>query len=92
MDNYAFVGLSKIRPTSAMDGVTIALRRDELKCGVAIVDLHRGAVVGLLEFQTGIEEIFDVQLVAGLRFPEIIGFQKEAIDHTFVVPPASAGT
>ena len=36
---YAFVGLSKIRPTSAMDGVPLAERRDELKCGVAVVDL-----------------------------------------------------
>jgi uncharacterized protein (TIGR03032 family) len=83
---YAFVGLSKIRPTSAMDGVPIAQRRDELKCGVAVVDLRRGAVVGILEFQTAIEEIFDVQMLSGLRFPEIIGFQKEAVDHTFVVP------
>jgi uncharacterized protein (TIGR03032 family) len=85
--HYAFVGLSKIRPTSAMDGVPIALRRDELKCGVAVVDLQRGACIGLLEFQTAIEEIFDVQILAGLRFPEVIGFQKEAVDHTFVVPP-----
>jgi uncharacterized protein (TIGR03032 family) len=84
---YAFVGLSKIRPTSAMAGVPIADRRDELKCGVAVVDLRRGACVGLLDFQTAVEEIFDVQLLAGLRFPEIIGLQKETIDHTFVVPP-----
>jgi uncharacterized protein (TIGR03032 family) len=83
----AFVGLSKIRPTSAMDAVPIAARRDELKCGVALVDLHRGVVIGLLEFQTAIEEIFDVQLLAGLRCPEVIGFQKETVDHTFVVPP-----
>jgi uncharacterized protein (TIGR03032 family) len=84
---YAFVGLSKIRPTSAMNGVPIAERRDELKCGVAVVDLRRGVTLGLLEFQTAIEEIFDVQILAGLRFPEVVGFQKEAVDHTFVVPP-----
>jgi uncharacterized protein (TIGR03032 family) len=84
---YAFVGLSKIRPTSAMDGVPIAARRDALKCGVAVVDLRRGTQIGMLEFQTAIEEIFDVQFLAGLRFPEVIGFQKETIDHTFVVPP-----
>lgn len=84
---YAFVGMSKIRKTSAMDGVPIAQRRHELKCGVAVVDLRRGACVGLLDFQTAVEEIFDVQLLAGVRFPEVIGFQKEAVDHTFVVPP-----
>src|SRR5262245_14969191 len=86
---YAFVGLSKIRPTSAMDGVPIAERRHELQCGVAAVDLRRGRVVGLLEFQTAVEEIFDVQLLPGIRFPEIVGFQQETIHHTFVVPPAN---
>jgi uncharacterized protein (TIGR03032 family) len=84
---YAFVGLSKIRKTSAMDGVPLAQKRDELKCGVAVVDLRTGGVVGLLEFQTAVEEVFDVQLLPGLRFPEVVGFQKEAIHHTFVVPP-----
>src|SRR4029453_9003350 len=84
---YAFVGLSKIRRTSAMDGVPLASRRDELKCGVAVVDLRLGRAVALLEFQTAVEEIFDVQLLSGVRFPEVIGFQKEAVHHTFVIPP-----
>jgi uncharacterized protein (TIGR03032 family) len=83
---FAFVGLSKIRKTSAMDGVPLADRREQLQCGVAVVDLRSGRVVALLEFQTAVEEIFDVQLLPGLRFPEVIGFQQEAIQHTFVVP------
>jgi uncharacterized protein (TIGR03032 family) len=85
---YAFVGLSKIRATSAMDGVPLAARRDELKCGVAVVDLSAGRVCGMLEFQTAVEEIFDVQLLAGLRFPEVMGFQKDTLRHTFIVPPS----
>jgi uncharacterized protein (TIGR03032 family) len=83
---YAFVGLSKIRTTSAMDGVPLAQRRDTLKCGVGAVELRTGRVVALLEFQTAVEEIFDVQLLPGLRFPEVVGFQKEAVQHTFIVP------
>jgi len=86
---YAFIGLSKIRPTSAMDGVPIAARRDELKCGVAAIDLHHGRLVGLLEFQTAVEEIFDIQLLPNIRFPEIVGFQKESLLHTFIIPPAN---
>ncbi len=84
---FAFVGLSKIRKTSAMDGVPLAERREELKCGVAAVDLRTGQVIAFLEFQTAVEEIFDVQLLPGPRFPEVIGFQQETIQHTFVVPP-----
>jgi hypothetical protein len=45
---YAFVGLSRIRKTSAMDGVPLAERRHQLKCGVAVVDLRSGGVVALL--------------------------------------------
>jgi len=82
----AFVGLSKIRPTSAMDGVPLAERRDDLKCGVAVVDLRSGQMTAFLEFQTAVEEIFDVQVLPGLRFPEVVGFQKDAIQHTFIVP------
>jgi uncharacterized protein (TIGR03032 family) len=85
---YAFVGLSKIRPTSAMDGVPLAGRRDELKCGLAVVDLTGGCVCAMLEFQTAVEEIFDVQLLRGVRFPEVMGFKKDTIQHTFVIPPA----
>jgi uncharacterized protein (TIGR03032 family) len=83
---YAFVGLSKIRPTSAMDGVPLANRRGELQCGIAVVDVRSGQTSAFLEFQTAVEEIFDVQLLAGSRFPEVAGFQKDALHNTFVVP------
>ena len=88
---YAFVGLSKIRKTSAMDGVPIAERRDVLKCGIAVLDLRSGQTIAFLEFQTAVEEIFDVQLLPAVRFPEVIGFQQETINHTFIVPPQSNG-
>jgi uncharacterized protein (TIGR03032 family) len=87
---WAFVALSKIRPTSAMAGVPLAQRRGELKCGVAAVDLEAGRVAELLEFQSAVEEIFDVQVLPGVRFPEVIGFQKDEVNHTFVVPPGPA--
>ncbi len=70
-----------------MDGVPLAERRDELKCGVAVVDLVAGRVCAMLEFQTAVEEIFDVQLLGGMRFPDVMGFQQDTIRHTFIVPP-----
>jgi hypothetical protein len=53
---------------------------------VAVVDLRRGQVVGLLEFQTAVEEIFAVEVLPSVRFPEVLGFQQETIQHTFIVP------
>jgi uncharacterized protein (TIGR03032 family) len=72
-DRYAFVGLSKIRETSTFGGMPIAARRPELKCGVGVVDLTTGRLVAHLEFVTGVEEIFDVQLVPGARCPALSG-------------------
>jgi hypothetical protein len=72
-DRYAFVGLSKIRETSTFGGMPIAERRPELKCGVGVVDLTTGLLVAHLEFVTGVEEIFDVQVVKGARCPALSG-------------------
>jgi uncharacterized protein (TIGR03032 family) len=83
---YAFVGLSKIRPTSAMDGVPLAERRGELKAGVAVIDMRSSKVVATVDFHSAVEEVFDVQVLAGQRFPEVLGFHKETVQHTFVVP------
>jgi hypothetical protein len=69
-----------------MDGVPLAERREQLKCGVAVVDLRSGQSIALLDFQTAVEEIFDVQLLPGLRFPEVVGVQKETFHHTFIIP------
>jgi uncharacterized protein (TIGR03032 family) len=70
---WAFVGLSKIRETSTFGGVPIAQNRDQLKCGVAVVDLRTGRPVALLEFHSGVEEIFDVALLPGVLFPALSG-------------------
>jgi uncharacterized protein (TIGR03032 family) len=71
-DRFAFVGLSKIRETSTFGGMPIAERRPELKCGVGVVDLTSGRLVAHFEFVTGVEEIFDVQVVSA-RCPALSG-------------------
>jgi uncharacterized protein (TIGR03032 family) len=71
--SLAFAGLSKVRESATFGGVPIAADRQRLKCGVAIVDLTSGQTIGLLEFHTGIEEIFDVHLVPGAHSPYLSG-------------------
>lgn len=72
-DRFAFVGLSKIRETATFGGMPIAERRPELKCGVGVVDLTTGRLAAHLEFVTGVEEIFDVQVLPGTRCPILSG-------------------
>jgi len=72
-DRFAFVGLSKIRETATFGGMPIAARRPELKCGVGVVELGTGRLIAHLEFVTGVEEIFDVQVLPGVRCPALSG-------------------
>ena len=70
---FAFIGMSKARETSVFGGVPIAERRDELRCAVAVVDLTTQRSVAFLEFKSGVDEIFDVQVLAGISMPALSG-------------------
>ena len=84
----AFVGLSKIRETSTFGGVPIAEDRERLKCGVGIVDLETGQLAGQFEFTSGVDEIFDVSILAGSRLTAIHGpFASEDGEKTIWTVP-----
>jgi uncharacterized protein (TIGR03032 family) len=70
--DYAFVGLSQIRETAVFGGVPIAERREDLKCGVGIVDLRSGQSVASLEFSTGIQEIFAIAILPQILNPTVV--------------------
>lgn len=86
---YAFVGLSKIRETSTFGNLPIAAKGMDLRCGVWVVEWRTGRVAQFMQFEAGVEEIFAVEVLAGARFPEIVGFQEDTIQGAFVVPPAN---
>jgi uncharacterized protein (TIGR03032 family) len=86
---YAFVGLSKIRETTTFGGLPSADRRHVLKCGVWVFDAQTGQTLEWLEFDKGVEEIFDVQVLPAVCFPAVVGFQKDTIHGIFVVPAGS---
>jgi uncharacterized protein (TIGR03032 family) len=93
-DRFAFVGLSKIRETATFGGMPVAERRPELKCGVGVVDLATGRLAAHLEFITGVEEIFDVQVVPGVRCPALSGpyASLEGAAPIWTVPPATGAS
>ncbi|MGE3804191.1 MAG: TIGR03032 family protein [Gemmataceae bacterium] len=70
---YAFIGLSRIRETSVFGGIPIAAQREQLKCGVAIVDLRSGRLVASFWFDSGVTEIFAVEVLPGVRYPATRG-------------------
>ena len=86
---FAFVGLSKIRETAVFGGVPVAERRDELRCGVAVVDLVAGRAVAWLQFHSGVDEVFAVDVLPGCRNPVFCGPSAEEDGRTdiWLVPP-----
>ncbi len=87
--NLAFVGLSKIRETSTFGGVPIAENRARLKCGVGVVNVQTGELAGQFEFTSGVDEIFDVDLVTDARLTAMRGpYSKEDGENAiWTVPP-----
>ena len=84
----AFVGLSRIRETSTFGGAPIAAYHDQLKCGVGVIDLSTGDTLATLQFANGVEEIFDVQVVAGTRCPSLGAGSDDGGDY-WVLPARS---
>jgi uncharacterized protein (TIGR03032 family) len=84
---YAFIGLSKARPT--LEGVPVVADRDQLRCGLWVVDLRTGTIAAHLEFCAGVEEIFDVQVLPGIVSPYVSGHaaEKDTGQPLWTVPP-----
>ncbi len=85
---YAFVGLSKARPT--LEGVPVVAQRDRLKCGLWVVNVHTGKIAAHLEFRTGVDEVFDVQVLPGIVFPYVSGpfADRDTGQPLWTIPPA----
>jgi hypothetical protein len=64
---------------------------EELRCGLAVVDLTTGETTDQLWFYTGLEEIFSVILLPGWRNPAVIGpdNRTDATQTVWMVPPST---
>jgi uncharacterized protein (TIGR03032 family) len=82
---FALIGLSQVRE-SVFEGLPLTARLKERACGVWVVDIRNGRTVGFLKFEDLVQEIFDVQLLPGLRFPEMVEPASPWVKKSFVLP------
>jgi uncharacterized protein (TIGR03032 family) len=88
--DLAFVGLSQVRETAIFSGIPIAERPvEERRCGVWVLDTRTGATVAFVQFEDAVQEIFAVQAVPGIRFPDLIDDFNPLINDSFVLPDDS---
>jgi len=82
----AFIGLSKVRDSALFIGLPLTERLDERVCGVWVVNIRTRETVAFLRFEEAVQEIFAVQVLHGIRFPDIADWGDERISNSYIVP------
>jgi len=82
----AFVGLSQVRESAVFSGIPLVERLEERACGVWVVNIQTGQAVAFLRFEGAVQEIFAVQVLPGIHFPEILEWGDERVAHSYVLP------
>ena len=82
---YALIGLSKGRPSSRIGELT---EHEEWFCGIVVVDLNSGKLVGALRFEDAIEELFNIELLGHTQHPALISLEShpEVVSTLFTTP------
>jgi uncharacterized protein (TIGR03032 family) len=62
-----FVGMSQNRVSRSKNPPPVAQRFPTLTAGVAVIDPRNGILMGSLAFTAGVSEVFDVQILPGVR-------------------------
>jgi uncharacterized protein (TIGR03032 family) len=84
---FAFVGLSQVRETATFSGIAVAeTPQSERCCGVWMIDTRTGQIAGFVKFLDAVQEIFAVQALEGLRWPEVLSEDQKRIAETFELP------
>ncbi len=84
---YALVGLSQVRESAVFSGIAIAeMKPEDRCCGVWAIDTRSGQIVGFVKFVEGVQEIFAVQVLRGLRWPEVLSEDPKRIAESYELP------
>lgn len=82
---YALIGLSQVRESVFKD-LPVTQTTEQRNCGVWIVDTRVGTIVGFARFEGMVQEIFDVQVLRGQKWPTILHDDLDLASSSFVLP------
>lgn len=87
----AFVGLSQVRESAIFSGIPLVDRLEERTCGVWVVNIESGQTVAFCRFEEGVQEIFAVELLVGVRFPDLVNHDADLIGRSYVLGDDALG-
>jgi uncharacterized protein (TIGR03032 family) len=82
----AFVGLSQVRESATFSGIPLVDRLEERNSGVWIVNIDTGETVAFVRFEDALQEIFAVEVLPGISFPDVVNDDAELIGSSYVLP------
>jgi uncharacterized protein (TIGR03032 family) len=85
----AFVGLSQVRESATFSGIPLVDRLEERICGVWVINIETGQAIAFCRFEDAVQEIFAVELLSGMRYPDLINDDPELIAASYVLDDAS---
>mgnify|MGYP005845046291 CR=1 FL=1 len=85
-DRYAFVGLSQVRESAVFSGIPLTDRIQNLVCGISVVDIYSGEIVGSAVFDNSIQEVFSIALVPDSSSAKIFGSAGSETAEQFASP------
>jgi len=88
---FALVALSLPRYNRVFSGLglddTLRQKDAEPFCGLMVIDLGSGNIAHWLRFECGlVTELYDLQVLPGVRMPMMLGFRSDAIQRLITFP------
>ena len=84
----ALVGLSQVRESAVFSGIPIVeelANVEERSCGVWVVNIETGETIAFCKFEDGVQEIFAVEVMTGMRFPDLVNHDAEVVRSAYVL-------
>lgn len=82
----ALIGLCQIREKRTFGGLPVEQRHRELLCGIAVVDVRRGALRGMLRMTSECSEIYDLRFLRGVRRPNVLSVDNPQTRQAIFAP------
>ena len=84
-DDYLFVGISKIRRKSSAFG-DLPIAEKSTKCGIEVIHFPTMSKVAQLQYQTSVEELYDVKILEDMIRPNVLSTMKDDFRKALVMP------
>jgi uncharacterized protein (TIGR03032 family) len=82
----AFVGLSQLRETNPLTDIPITDENIDRMSGVWVVNIETAETIALLKFGDAVQELFSVQAIPNVVYPDILDEDEELLQTVFSLP------